>query len=236
MKPNTKLVIFISIVFISFSVIFLGYFFDYNVSSVFNLIHAYPSISLIIYVGLIALSTATTLPITVTLAVGILVFKFTSAVLFAFLGIYFGAVIIYYLSLKTGKNIFSKFSNLGSGKLKIMNNLLHENTLSFVMLLNFVYFFPSNLAHISAGVTHLNFWKFSFATIFGNFPNTFSIALLILGIYQQNYIYMGIAMILLVLVTGVSLYIYRKHLKDIIIIAFSKEAWKKFEKIEEILK
>ena len=235
MKNKTKFIIFLIIAVISLAVVVFVGILNYNVSSVKSLILSYKSFSILIYIILIAIAAATTLPITATLIAGMLVFSFTESLLYAFLGIYIGAFVMYIISLKTGRGALMEYSHLGKGKLKVLNMLIHENSFSLVLFLNFVYFFPSNLAHMIAGATNLDFKRFSFATIIGNFSNTFSVALLIFGLINMNYNYVITAIIFLILITGIPLYVYRRHFRDIIVIAFSKKAWKSFKKIEKAI-
>jgi uncharacterized membrane protein YdjX (TVP38/TMEM64 family) len=236
MKAKTKWVIFLGIVILSLVITFFAGYLNYSVDHVQSLILHYKAISILIYIALIAIAAATTLPITVALIAGILVFTFTEALLYAFLGVYIGAFVMYILSIKTGKEAFHEYGKLGTGKLKILNRLLHKHSFSLALLFSFVYFFPSNIAHIVAGVTNMNFWKFSFVTIVGNFPNVFAVALLVVGVLRVNTFYFVSAIIILILVTIIPLYVYRKHMKDIILIAFSKDAWKRFERFEKLEK
>ena len=63
-----------------------------------------------------------------------------------------------------------------------------------------------------------------------------AVALLILGIHQLNYPYIVIAIMILILVTAVPLFIYRRHMRDLIILAFSRNAWKKLIKAKKEIK
>jgi uncharacterized membrane protein YdjX (TVP38/TMEM64 family) len=232
-KNKLKFIIFIAVAVISILLVLFVGIFNYNVENVKGLISSHIIISIIIYIGLIAVASATTLPITVTLIAGILVLSFKEALLYALIGVYLGAFLLYLFSIKTGKGILHYYAK--GEKLKILDKLIHENAFSLVILLNFVYFFPSNLAHIVAGITNLKLRKF-FIAMFGNLINTSSVAIIILGILNQNYIYVSAGIIILVLVTVIPLYIYRRHMRDLIILGFSRNAWKKLIKVKKEIK
>jgi len=230
-----KHIIFIILGILSFSLVLLVGVLNYNVESVNNLILNFHSFSIVIYIAIIAFAAATTLPINVTLIVGIFLFSFSEALLYAFLGVYLGSLVIYIISIYAGRGILKDYAKSRS-KMKALDDLLHENKMSIVMLFNFVYFFPSNLAHIVAGYTKLDFWRFSFATITGNFPNIFGLALIIIGVSIPNYYYLASGLAILFFMTAIPLYIYRKHMRDILILAFSYKTYIKIKRAERLLK
>lgn len=230
-----KFILFIIFAVLSLVVVFFAGYLKWDIDVIKNLISMYYLLSILIYIILVAIAAATTLPISVIVAAGILIFSFPVAVLYAFIGILIGAYFVFLITRYSGKEFFKEYSRLKGGKLKAFNILLESNAFSFLMLLNFVYFFPSNLAHMVAGITNTKFSKFLFATAAGNFPNTFAVALFIEGLYKTNNIYIIISVCILILATAIPLYIYRKHMKDVIVLAFDYETYKKMKKAEKII-
>lgn len=227
--------LFLSFVILSLVLVAFAGFLNYTTEDIQNLMMGYRNLALFIYIVLIAIAAATTLPISAVLAAGIFIFSFFEAVLLAFIGIIAGALFIFYLSRKTGYDSFKYYANLKHEKLKALRELLKENAFNIVMLFNFVYFFPSNLAYIVAGITGMKMRKFLFAAIIGNFPNFIAFAMLIYGSYYQNYYLVTIAIIVLVLASGIPLYVYRRHMKDIVVLAFSYKAYKRMKRAEKFV-
>ena len=224
MNPKKiKLGIFLTFFIISLSLFFITVVLDYNHITVQNIIIKHEYFSVFLYIILVAIAAVTTIPITVTLVAGVFIFSFWLTVFYAFLGILIGASILFLFSRKMGRKVFVEYAEFKKGRLRALNDLLQENSLNIILLFNFIYFFPSNLAHMIGGITKINFSKFLFLTIIGNFPNMFSITLLVYGIINSNTIFIVIAVIILILTTGIPLYIYRKHMKDILVIAFNRK-------------
>jgi len=231
-SKEVKFYVFSIFSILSVALIFLAGILHYNTQSVSNLLLNYRNTALIIYVVLIAIAAATTLPISVVLVAGIFIFSFWEALLYAFLGIYLGSIAVYFFAKHTGKDFINEYTNLKGEKLKALHKLIKEKSLSLVILLNAVYFIPSNIGHIIGGILNMNFLMFLFAITIGNFPNVVGVALIVLGVYS-NYIYFFIGIVIIVLNTAVPLYIFRKHIRELVIIAFSKKFYKKIRKINK---
>jgi len=91
-----------------------------------------------------------------------------------------------------------------------------------VIILNFVYFFPSNLAHIVAGITNLKLSKFLFATIIGNFLNTLAIILIIQGFYVSNIPHIILGAVIIFVSSSIPFIVYRKKVKYLISLAYNR--------------
>ena len=214
MISSKKIKFFVFIIF--FLSTLLLFFFagavHYNSESITGFLKAYGSFAVIIYMLLIALASATTLPITLVLIPGVIIFSFINSLIYAMFGIILGAIFTYFFSRYTGKDFLNEYAE----KRKKLKNLIEKNSLPIVMILNFVYFFPSNLAHITAGITGLKFSKILIATIAGNFFNIFAILLIILGFYSSNnpYIFAGIT--ILAASSLVPFIVYRKKVLSLI--------------------
>jgi len=233
---NLKGIIFIILIVISISAFLFADYLNYDVQTIKSLISQNYYLSVFIFLILIIVAAITTLPISVASIPGVLVFSLVNTVFYVMIGIVVGAFILYYLSKWLGKKFVDEYAELKGGKLRAFNELMHENSFRFVILLDFVYFFPSNLAHMVAGITNLKISKFLFATIVGNFLNSFSIILLIFGIINQNISHIVIASLVLALTTLIPLYIFRRDIKDILILSFSEKAYKKISRLSKSIK
>lgn len=231
-----KAIIFIMLIVVSISAFLFADYLNYDTQTIKSLIsqNYYPSV--LIFLILIILATITTLPISAASIPGVLVFSIVNTIFYVMVGIVIGAFLLYYLSKWSGRKFINEYAELKGGRLKAFNELIHKNSFRFVILLNFVYFFPSNLAHMVAGITNLKISKFLFATIVGNFINTFSVILLIFGIINKNTTHIILGVLILSLPTILVIYIFRHDIKDIIILSFNEKAYKKLSKFSKSIK
>ncbi|PIN91572.1 hypothetical protein COU57_00075 [Candidatus Pacearchaeota archaeon CG10_big_fil_rev_8_21_14_0_10_32_14] len=187
--------------------------------------------SVFIYIAWMVFAASTTFPITTILIPGIFLFSFGYALIYTYVGIVLGALTIYYLSIYLGRDFVNDYTGIRGDKIKIVKGLVEKESFGFLLVLNAFYFFPSNLAHVVAGITKTKFWKFFIPTILANFLNFFFVALLTLGIAENNKSYIYGSTVALFFISVIPLIIYRKHLKEIIYVSFSKEAYKDFKKL-----
>lgn len=229
-----KIKFFIFIIFsvISLLIIFLAGSLEYDVDKIQSFVSNYEQTSFIVYILLMALATMTTFPLSAILIVGIFMFSIFYTILLAIIGMFIGSILMYYFSKKMGKGFIRRYGDLKGGKLQAFNNLLDEKSFGVVMIFNMVYFLPSNLGSMVAGITNIKLWKFSLANILGNLPNTLGVVFLVAGLQNSDKDYLVFAMSVLILSTVISIYSYRSHLKDIFILAFGKESWKSFRKLQ----
>ena len=82
----------------------------------------------------------------------------------------------------------------------------------------------------------MKFPKFFLVTVLGNFPNTILIELMVYEILKSNNTLIAVSIILLILVTATALFIYRKHVKEILILAFNIKGYKRLKKVEKTMK
>ncbi len=231
-----KFVIFLIFITFALTSVFFAGKLGYNIENIQELLLEYYYTSILIYIILISIASATTLPISIIAIPGILVFSFWSAVLYAFVGILLGAMFVFFISRYFGKSFIKEYVELKGGRLKKLNEIVEERSFKMIILLNFVYFFPSNLAHMVAGLTKTPFHKFLFATSAGNFANFLAVVILVQGIVYLNYYYIFSSILILILTTLLPLYFYRKHVRDIIILAYSEETYKKLKKAKREFK
>lgn len=192
--------------------------------------------TIIIFIILIAIAAATTLPITAVMIPGIIFFSFQANIFYTTIGIFIGALFTFFMSRYLGKDYVKDYVKLKGGRVKALNDLIEEKSFKLILLLNLVYFFPSNIAHMVAGLTKTKFNKFLLATVMGNLPNTFAVALVIYGTYWLNSTYVICGVIILIIISIIPLYFYRKHIKELIILAYSQEMYKDLKKAEKLIK
>ena len=230
---KVKFAIFIIFIVLSLSLIFLSAYIGYNQENVIGILKSYINAAPLIFIGFVAFASATTMPISVSLVPGILIFTFTYTIVYAFIGIVLGAVFVYFLSKYTGRDYLKDYAEIKGERVKILNKLLKEDTFNLVMVLNLVYFFPSNLAHAVAGLTSLRFDKFLFATMLGNYLNFFFVTLIFYGAIYGNTTYIVLSVAAIIIITAIPLYLYRKNFKDLIILSFKKKTAERVIKIEK---
>jgi len=223
--------IFIAFVVLSILLVFFSGIMNYNEGTIGNLLLKYDYISMPIYILLVSIAIATTLPVSVAVLAGFFIFTLYELILLTILGMIAGIYFLFYASRKFGKEGFKEYVKLKGERLKAFRNLLEADSTSLIVLLTFVYFFPSNLAGVVAGITNTKFYRFAIICLIGNLINSAAFIFLAYGIYILSWIYIIPSSIVLVLNTAVPLYIYRKHMKDIIILAFNRKVYSKAKNI-----
>jgi uncharacterized membrane protein YdjX (TVP38/TMEM64 family) len=217
-----KFIIYIIFGILSMLLILVPLITNFSSSNVEAILRQYYAYSISIYVILIAIAAATTLPISIVLIAGRFVFGFWTSIIYAFLAIFIGASAVYLLSAKMGREFLIDYGNIKGKRLKAFNSLIHNNSVSITLLLNWVYFTPSNLAHMVAGITKMDFRKFLIITGIGNFPNVLAIAMIAEGVFTKNYLLFSSGILIILLITIIPLYIFRKHVREILMISFGK--------------
>jgi len=76
-------------------------------------------------------------------------------------------------------------------------------------------------------VQFFKFWKFLLIATAGNFINAFAVTLVAMGFYTADYSYFSAGLGILILSSAIPIFIYRKYLKDILIIAFTQKGYKR---------
>jgi uncharacterized membrane protein YdjX (TVP38/TMEM64 family) len=190
----------------------------------------------LLYILWIILATATTLPISVVMIAGIVYFSFFNAMLYTFIGMLIGAVGTFYASRWLGHDFVRQAAGIkGQGRIHIFNQLIHRHSLAYVVLLAFIYAFPSNLGFMIAGVTDVRLRDVLWITVLGLFTTGLGIGWLILGGLNGSLTYILLGAALLLAVNLIPLVMYWSHLKRIIILAYSEKAYKKFVKTEKTI-
>jgi uncharacterized membrane protein YdjX (TVP38/TMEM64 family) len=222
---------FLSIVLVLFSTV-LGF----NPESFKFILETY-GVPQLLYILWIILATATTLPISVVMIAGVFYFSFFNAMLYTFIGMLIGAVGTFYASRWLGHEFVRQAAGIkGQGRIHIFNQLIHQHSLAYVVLLAFIYAFPSNLGFMIAGVTDVRLREVLWITVLGLFTTGLGVGWLILGGLNGNITHIILGAVLLLVVNLVPLAIYWSHLKRIIILAYSEKAYKKFVKTEKTIK
>jgi len=234
MKNTNKIKFAVLIFYIVIAVIlvFFASQFNYTVEDIQRQL-AESYVPSVIYVVLMFVATATTLPISAVLFPAIFLFPFWYALGIGFLGVLGGALFIYCLSKYLGTGFVKEYSEVKGGKFKAIKKSIEKNSTGVFVLLNFVYVFPSNLAHMLAAVTETKFYKYFWIMLFGNLANFFNVALFAYGIFLGNMHYVIAASLLILSVTVLPFYVYRNQLREVWLLAFSKKSYKELEKIEE---
>lgn len=191
----------------------------------------------IVYLGWVILATATTLPISAAMVAGIAYFSFTEAMLLTCAGVLIGAISTFYVARFLGKEFVQEDYEIKSKtKMHIFNELMHKSSTAYVALLACVYAFPSNLAYMIAAVTGMAFWRMIIIVIIGNLGTVLAVGGIILGVLEYNVAYVlgGAAFLLIVNIVPITM--YYEEMKKLVVLVFSRKAYERLEKVEELEK
>jgi len=216
---------FITFFILSLSLILFSGLFHFNLTSIGSLLERYDNAASVIYVTLITLATATTLPINVTILSGMLVFPVYYIILLTLIGVLIGVHILFYMSRNITEDEFRRYTKIRKDKLKDIVDLLRKDSLAFVVLLTFVYAFPSNLAGMIAGFTKMKLYKFVTISIIGHGISATSVILMVHNLYIGNSLNVAIFLTILILNTLIPIIIFRKSIKDVFDLAFKRYDW-----------
>lgn len=188
----------------------------YDVSHYFDALEGY-KIPELLYVGWIVLAVATTLPISAIIFAGILQFTFMWAMIYAFIGIIIGAVATFYLSRWLGEDyVKTEYKSKHRGKMHRLNILLQKNSRAYVILLAFIYIFPTNLAYMLAGVTNMKLREVVLITVLGNVSTALGVGMIFLGVLKLSPSYATGGIIILIIVNIIPILLYYEKLKELI--------------------
>jgi uncharacterized membrane protein YdjX (TVP38/TMEM64 family) len=188
----------------------------------------------LIYVAWIILATVTTLPVSAAMIAGIIYFSFVDAMILTCVGMLIGAIGTFYVSRWLGKDFVKvDYKIKGRTKLHIFNELVHKHSLAYVVLLAFIYAFPSNLAYMIAGVTEVTLFQLVCIVALGNLGTAFGVGGIILGVLQSNISYIIAGALLLAAINILPLFRYYKEMKKLVLLVFSRKAYERFEKLEK---
>ena len=188
----------------------------------------------LIYVAWIILATVTTLPVSAAMIAGIIYFLFVDAMILTCVGMLIGAIGTFYVSRWLGKDFVKvDYKIKGRTKLHIFNELVHKHSLAYVVLLAFIYAFPSNLAYMIAGVTEVTLFQLVCIVALGNLGTAFGVGGIILGVLQNNISYIIAGVLLIAVINIVPLFRYYKEMKKLVLLVFSRKAYERFEKLEK---
>ena len=191
----------------------------------------------LLFISWVILATATTLPVSAVMIAGIIYFSFFYAMAYTFIGMLIGSIGTFYASRWLGKDFVKEAVGLkGKGRIHILNQLIHKHSLAYVILLAFVYAFPSNLAYMIGGVTDIKFKDMLLIIIFGNLTTALGVGWIILGAVNSGleFILGGAALILIVNV--IPLAMYWGHLRKLVVLAYSEKAYRKLVRAEKMIK
>ena len=179
----------------------------------------------IVYFALMLIASATTLPYSPIIIPAIFLFSFKYAVIVGFIGVLLGGLLVYYISRVLGRDFVNEYVERRGGRLKVFNDFVEKKSLGVLILVNTFYFAPSNLAHTLTGVAKTRFSLYFIVMALGNFFNFFGFSLATYGFILGNVAFISLGIIILVSESLIPLYIFRKHIRDLFIISFSKKSY-----------
>lgn len=210
-----KFYIFIFLAVASLGLVLAALLLGYDITHYLTGLEGY-KIPQLLYIGWITLAVATTLPISAVLFAGILYFSFKWAMLYAFAGIIIGAVVTFYLARWLGEDyVESEYKSKHKGKMHKLNVLLQESSRAYVVLLAFIYIFPTNLAYMIAGLTDMKLREVVIITVLGNVSTVFGVGLIFLGILGTSFTYIISGAVILLLVNLAPILWYYPEMKKV---------------------
>lgn len=154
---------------------------------------------------------------------GIFIFNIPTLIILTSIGIVLGIPLIFILSKKIGHKAFDNYINLDENKEKKLREIFKNDSTALVILFNFVFFLPSNLGCIVGGLRGFKMIKSVIISIMGNLINQMAFIFLLFGVLNNNLNYLIPALVALILNTGIALIIYRKNIKNVLIITFKRK-------------
>jgi uncharacterized membrane protein YdjX (TVP38/TMEM64 family) len=218
-----KLWIFIAFFIISFLLVLFSGVINFDESTLGGILSQGFYISVILYTLLISITVSTSLPSSVVAFAGIALFPLYSIIPMTAVGIFLGLSFMYYFTKKFGEEGLESYAKLKEKQLHAFLNLIKLKSTSIVVLFTFFYFFPSNLASVAAALSDMKFKKFISIAFVGNTLNFSSFIFLSYGIYSANLYYIIPSVLILLALSLVPIYIYRRSIGDILTFIFNKE-------------
>ncbi len=218
----SKLKFWIFLVFLILSTLFsisLGIF-DIDQTAVEGFLKANPYFSKLVFFGIMTIAVATTLPVNLIALAGLFVFDFYILLLMVSISILLGVVIMYFIAKQLGEKGFEEYAGINGTRINVLHKLMKEHRYPLMTLLSFVYFFPSNMAGVTAAFTGTEFPKFFVISFFGNAINIIFFIILAKGIMVNNFLISSVSLVILILNTLVPLVIYRKNIKNVFRLVF----------------
>lgn len=221
----SKIKFWFLIAFILFSTLFslsLGIF-DINQSTIETFLKDNSYFSKIIFLIIMTIAVATTLPVNLVSLAGLFVFDFQILIVMTLISITLGVLIMYLIAKSLGEKGFEEYAGIKGSRINILHKLIKKHKYSLMIILSFVYFFPSNMAGITAAFTRTKLSKFFVISFLGNAINIIFFITLARGILIKDLALALISTILLIANTAIPLVYYRKNIKDVAKLVLAKE-------------
>jgi uncharacterized membrane protein YdjX (TVP38/TMEM64 family) len=197
--------------------------FNFNQGVLSKLFSNYEDFAQPLYVLIILISLLIGLVSSAVVLAGVFIFNLPTIIILTSIGIILGIPLIFVLSKIIGHNAFDKYLNLNENKEKKLRQIFKNDSTALVILFNFVFFLPSNLGCIVGGLRGFKMIRSIIISIIGNLINQISFIFLMFGILYNNLNYLILSLLAIMLNTGIVLIIYRKNIRNVLMITFKKE-------------
>lgn len=197
--------------------------FNFNQGILTNLFSHYEDFAQPLYVAIIFVSLFIGLIPSAVVLAGTFIFTLPTIIILTSIGIILGIPLIFILSKKIGHKSFDEYINLNENKEKKLRRIFKNDSTALVILFNFVFFLPSNLGCIIGGLQGIKMVKPIIISIIGNLINQISFIFIMFGFLNNNLNYLIPALVAIILNTGIALIIYRKDIKDVLMITFNRK-------------
>jgi uncharacterized membrane protein YdjX (TVP38/TMEM64 family) len=204
------------------SAIIFESFFSFNQTVIIKLVDAYENFSQPSYVLILTASIVTGIFPSIVILAGFFMFTTPTLLILSSIGIILGIPLIFILSRKIGQKAFYDYTNLNEIKAKKLKKIFKNNYTAMVVLFNFSVLLPSIFGCIIGGLGKAKMTKLIFISILGNLINQIAYILFMFGIQYNNLFYIIPSLSIMILTTGISFFIYRKNIKDVLKIIFKR--------------
>ncbi len=213
----------VGLLIICIGVIILESSFNFNQVILTNLFSHYEDFAQPVYVLIILVSLFIGLIPSAVVLAGAFIFSLSTIIIITSIGIILGIPLIFILSKKIGHKAFDEYINLDENKEKKLRTIFKNDSTALIILFNFVFFLPSNLGCIVGGLRGLKMIKSIIISIIGNLVNQIAFIFIIFGILNNNLNYLIPGLSAIILNTGIVLIIYRKNIKNVLMITFKRK-------------
>lgn len=197
-------------------------FFGFNQGIISKLLSNYDDLSQPLYVLLILFAAITGLVSAAVVVSGFFLFDHITLIVLTSIGIIIGIPLIFILSRKIGHKAFEEYLNLNKNKSKKLKKIFKNDSTALIILFNFVFFLPSTFGGIAGGLGELKMTKLIILSVIGNLINQIAFILFMIGVQNNNLLYIIPSLSAIILNTGIPVLVYRKNIIEVFKVTFQK--------------
>jgi uncharacterized membrane protein YdjX (TVP38/TMEM64 family) len=179
-----------------------------------------PEYRIVMFLIIMTIAVATTLPVNIIALAGLFIFDFYLLLCMLVISIIMGVFIMYFLAKKMGEKGFEEYASVNNTRASKIKKTMKNHRYSLMILLSFVYFFPSNMAGLTATFTKTKFSKFFWIAFCGNALNIIFFITLAKGVLIKNSAMIIASIVVLICTSILPILIYKTRIKRVIQILY----------------